>query len=46
VTYTGKNKFEFKEGETILLQAYCPDTNNRDRIIATTYVTKHSMELN
>ena len=39
-------KFEFKEGETIMLTAYCPDVKEKGKVIAMEYMTKHSMELN
>ena len=45
VAYSGVNKFEFKEGETLVLTAYCPNLNNRKKVIATDYMTKHSMEV-
>lgn len=39
------NKFEFKEGETLVLTAYCPNFKNKKKIVATDYMTKHSMEV-
>lgn len=44
VFYKGFAKFEFKEGETIVLTAYCPDLTNRKKVVAIDYLTKHSME--
>lgn len=44
VFYKGITKFEFKEGETIVLTAYCPDLKERKKLIAIDYLTKHSME--
>lgn len=43
VLYNGLNKFEFKEGSTVVLTAYCPDPSDKSRIIAIDYMTKHSM---
>ena len=43
VLYNGLNKFEFKEGSTVVLTAYCPDPMDKSRIIAIDYMTKHSM---
>ncbi|KRW98389.1 CcmE/CycJ protein [Pseudocohnilembus persalinus] len=45
VAYSGLNKFEFKEGETLVLTAYCPNANYKNKIVATDYMTKHSMEV-
>ena len=44
--YNGINKFEFKEGETILATAYCPDIQKKANIVCVDYQTKHAMELN
>ncbi len=46
VYYNGMAKFEFKEGETIVMQAYCPDNQDKSKVIAMEYMTKHSMEVN
>ena len=43
VLYNGLNKFEFKEGSTVVLTAYCPYPMDKSRIIAIDYMTKHSM---
>ncbi|KAL4473241.1 hypothetical protein ABPG73_012931 [Tetrahymena malaccensis] len=45
VFYKGITKFEFKEGETIVLTAYCPDLKERKKVVAIDYLTKHSMEV-
>lgn len=45
VFYKGITKFEFKEGETIVLTAYCPDIKERKKVVAIDYLTKHSMEV-
>eukprot|EP01016_Furgasonia_blochmanni_P030776 TRINITY_DN3192_c0_g1_i1.p1 TRINITY_DN3192_c0_g1~~TRINITY_DN3192_c0_g1_i1.p1 ORF type:complete len:238 (+),score=26.54 TRINITY_DN3192_c0_g1_i1:54-767(+) len=45
VIYSGTAKFEFKEGETIVLTGYVPDTRNRNRIVCVEYMTKHSMQV-
>ncbi len=29
VYFNGLSKFEFKEGETVVLTAYCPDVKNK-----------------
>ncbi|CAD8054443.1 unnamed protein product [Paramecium primaurelia] len=44
VIYRGETKYEFKEGETIVLTAYTPDLKNKKRIIGLDYQTKHSMD--
>ena len=44
VVYKGLTKFEFKEGETLVMTAYCPDLTNRKKVVAIDYLTKHSME--
>lgn len=33
VFYRGETKYEFKEGETMVLTAYCPDISNRNKVI-------------
>lgn len=33
VFYKGATKFEFKEGETLILTAYTPDLANRGKVI-------------
>lgn len=43
-TYNGMVKEEFKEGETTLVQGYCPDLQHKNRIIVKDYFTKHGME--
>jgi len=35
--YNGINKFEFKEGETILATAYCPDIQKKANIVCVDY---------
>jgi hypothetical protein len=40
------NRFEFKEGETIVLTGYLPDITDKSKIICIEYMTKHSMEVN
>jgi hypothetical protein len=39
-------KFEFKEGETIVVTGYCPDKAKKNQIVCVEYQTKHSMEIN
>jgi hypothetical protein len=45
VLYRGSVHLEVKEGENIILHAYLPDEKNRQKIIAYSYVTNHSMEV-
>jgi cytochrome c-type biogenesis protein CcmE len=33
VFYRGATKFEFKEGETIILSAFLPDINNKKKVV-------------
>jgi cytochrome c-type biogenesis protein CcmE len=42
--YKGVSKNEFREGELLVMQSYCPDINHKDNIIVKDYLTKHSME--
>ena len=42
----GMARFEFKEGETIVLTGYLPDITDKSKIICIEYMTKHSMEVN
>jgi hypothetical protein len=44
VFYRGETKFEFKEGETMVLTAYLPDKKDKSKIIGIEYMTKHSMD--
>jgi len=44
VLYNGLNKFEFKEGETLIITAYVPDMKYKNRIVCIDYMSKHSME--
>ena len=46
VNYKGKSKFEFKEGEVIILSCYMPNSTEKDKVVAIDYVTKHSLETN
>lgn len=32
VIYKGQTKYEFKEGETLVITAYAPDLNNRKKV--------------
>ena len=45
VLYNGMNKFEFKEGETIVITGYIPDVQHKNRIVCIDYMAKHSMEV-
>lgn len=45
VFYTGAMKFEFKEGETIVITGYCPDIKNKNKVICVDYMTKHALEV-
>jgi len=45
VTYNGVNKFEFKEGETLVITGYTPDNNKKNHIICIDYMTRHGMEV-
>ena len=45
VLYNGMNKFEFKEGETIVITGYVPDVQHKNRIVCIDYMAKHSMEV-
>lgn len=38
VFYRGATKFEFKEGETLILNAYMPDKRNKNKVIYLLYV--------
>lgn len=42
--YNGTTKTEFKEGELLVMESYCPDVKKKDNIIIKDYLTKHSME--
>lgn len=44
--FTGSSKFEFKEGETIILTAYTPDIKNKKFIHCVNYQISHGMEIN
>ena len=46
ITYNGYEKFEMKEGETVILHVNCPDINNKTKLISTEAITRHSMEIN
>jgi hypothetical protein len=46
IFYRGQTKFEFKEGETLVLTGYLPDRNDKTKMIGTEYLTKHSMDGN
>jgi len=39
------NKFEFKEGETIVITGYTPDVKKKNNVICVDYMTKHGMEV-
>lgn len=39
------NKFEFKEGETVVITGYIPDISKKNRMVCVEYMTKHSMEV-
>ena len=41
----GVNKFEFKEGETLVITGYTPDTKKKNNIICIDYMTRHGMEV-
>ena len=44
VIYRGTLQFETKEGESVVLSGYLPDSNNKTNVIATQYMTNHSLE--
>lgn len=44
--YKGHLKFEFKEGETIVVTGYCPDRSRPSQLVCVDYQTKHAMEVN
>eukprot|EP01017_Pseudomicrothorax_dubius_P032931 TRINITY_DN435_c0_g2_i2.p1 TRINITY_DN435_c0_g2~~TRINITY_DN435_c0_g2_i2.p1 ORF type:complete len:206 (-),score=30.05 TRINITY_DN435_c0_g2_i2:169-786(-) len=44
VLYTGLNKFEYKEGETLVLTGYCPDIRQKQNVVAIDFMTKHALE--
>ena len=46
IFFLGSNKFEFKEGETIVLTCYLPDKTKKNVLFCIDYIVKHSMELN
>jgi hypothetical protein len=35
--YKGHMKFEFKEGETIVITGYCPDKSKKNQIVCVEY---------
>lgn len=43
-TYHGSSKTEFKEGELLIMESYCPDVKKKENIVIKDYLTKHSME--
>ncbi len=45
VVYKGQIAIEFKEGENLILTAYRPSDEIKDKIIAFSYQTNHSMEV-
>lgn len=42
--YKGSSKNEFKEGELLVMESYCPDAKRKENIVIKDYLTKHSME--
>ena len=44
--FSGETKNEFREGELLVLESYCPNATNKQNIIVKDYLTKHSMESN
>ena len=42
--YNGTSKNEFREGELLILESYCPNINKKQNIVVKNYLTKHSME--
>lgn len=42
--YNGSSKAEFREGELLVMESYCPDVKKKSNIIVKNYLTKHSME--
>lgn len=45
VLYKGSLNFETKEGETIIITGYFPNADDKQRMIATSFMTNHSMEV-
>lgn len=45
VVYKGKTKLQFKEGDNVVLTGYLPNSDIKNRVIATSYITNHSMEV-
>lgn len=43
-SYEGFTKGEFREGETTLVKGYCPNMENRQKLVVKDYYTKHSMD--
>ena len=44
--YNGGSKNEFREGELLVMESYCPNMSKKENIVIKTYLTKHSMESN
>jgi cytochrome c-type biogenesis protein CcmE len=43
VAYRGVSKFEFKEGEDLVLTGYCPNIEDKSFVVGIDYLTKHSL---
>ena len=44
--YSGTTAVELKEGETAIINGYCPNAKEKELIVVNNYMTKHSMETN
>jgi len=44
--FNGESKNEFREGELLVMESYCPNVTKKENIIIKDYLTKHSMETN
>ena len=42
--YTGSSKNEFKEGELLIMESYCPDVKKKENIGIKDDLTKQSLE--
>lgn len=45
-SYNGFSKTEFREGELLVMESYCPNVSKKDNIVIKEYLTKHSMDSN
>ena len=45
IVYKGELAVELKEGENTIFNAYLPNKNNKSKIVAYSYMTNHSLEL-